>query len=117
MRGHEFLEIYAQRYAGNPLKSMTKVIIISSSEHPEDKALRDSYDFVLDYLVKPCTKDKLIGLFNRVGELGRPLHVLYDLRIYMSILSGGCFDFGCYRVLLRQPTLAKMGQTQNGGSS
>lgn len=64
MGGREFLRAYAELKAKTGALANTQVVIVSSSDHPQDKSLVNEFEFVAAYLVKPCQKEAL----NKVIE-------------------------------------------------
>ena len=59
MSGNEFLKEFDKLYQKDERYRVVNVIITTSSENAEDRALQNQYECVRKYLVKPITREKL----------------------------------------------------------
>ncbi|PIQ07612.1 MAG: hypothetical protein COW71_16105 [Ignavibacteriales bacterium CG18_big_fil_WC_8_21_14_2_50_31_20] len=57
MNGWEFLEEYNN--LPKEIQSKVMIIMLTTSVRPEDIERAESYEFVLDYITKPLTKEKM----------------------------------------------------------
>lgn len=48
-----------------PIKQKIVILVVSSSDHPEDMAKAKSYDQVANFVVKPVEADQLDEIMNR----------------------------------------------------
>lgn len=64
MGGFEVLE--AMKEVLSDEEQVAFVTMYSSSNHAQDRADAEKYPFVMDYIVKPVTKEKLEELFGRL---------------------------------------------------
>jgi CheY-like chemotaxis protein len=64
MNGWEFLQEYGR--LGKELQSRALIIMLTTSENPDDEARAKSLGFISDYITKPLTKvlmDDIIGKY------------------------------------------------------
>jgi len=66
MDGFEFIENYEERYFSQFPK--TKVVILTSSIRDKDKNQSLGYKSVSDFMQKPLTEDKLLGLLDKLNK-------------------------------------------------
>jgi CheY-like chemotaxis protein len=63
MNGWEFLKEYNQ--LDIKLHSEVIIIMLTTSDNPDDEAKAKTWDFVSDYITKPLTKEKMEVIVNR----------------------------------------------------
>jgi CheY-like chemotaxis protein len=63
MNGWEFLKEYNQ--LDNKLQSEVIVIMLTTSDNPDDEAKAKTWDFVSDYITKPLIKEKMEVIVNK----------------------------------------------------
>ncbi len=63
MNGWEFLQEYNQ--LGKELQSLAVIVMLTTSENPDDEAKARSWNFVSDYITKPLTKDIMTDAINK----------------------------------------------------
>jgi CheY-like chemotaxis protein len=63
MNGWEFLKEYNQ--LENKLQSKVIVIMLTTSDNPDDESKAKTWDFVSDYITKPLTKEKMEVIVNK----------------------------------------------------
>jgi CheY-like chemotaxis protein len=63
MNGWEFLKEYNQ--LDNKLQSEVIVIMLTTSDNPDDESKAKTWDFVSDYITKPLTKEKMEVIVNK----------------------------------------------------
>jgi two-component SAPR family response regulator len=63
MNGWEFLQEY-NRLDKN-LQSKVIIIMLTTSDHPDDVAKAKNWNFVSDYIIKPLTREKMTDVINR----------------------------------------------------
>jgi len=63
MNGWEFLKEYNQ--LDNKLQSEVIVIMLTTSDNPDDEAKAKTLDYVSDYITKPLIKEKMEVIVNK----------------------------------------------------
>ena len=63
MNGWDFLQEYSQ--LDKEIQSKALIIMLSTSENPEDKIKAKAWSFVYDYITKPLTKEKLEDIIEK----------------------------------------------------
>jgi response regulator of citrate/malate metabolism len=63
MNGWEFLKQY--NLLDDELKSRAIVIMLSTSDHPNDMANAKKWSFVADYIIKPLTTEKMQEIVDK----------------------------------------------------
>jgi CheY-like chemotaxis protein len=63
MNGWEFLQEYNQ--LDKELQSRVIVIMLTTSDNPDDKVKAKTWNFVSDYITKPLTKEKMQDIINK----------------------------------------------------
>jgi len=63
MNGWEFLRRYVE--IKNELKKFAKVIVLTTSDNPDDVAKSKAWDVVIDYYTKPLTKEKFSEIVQK----------------------------------------------------
>jgi CheY-like chemotaxis protein len=63
MNGWEFLQEYNK--LDKELQSRAIIIMLTTSENPDDEAKAQTYGFVSDYITKPLTKEIMQDVINK----------------------------------------------------
>jgi CheY-like chemotaxis protein len=63
MNGWEFLEEYNKLFEDQ--KSRAVIVMLTTSDNPEDETRSKSWRFVSDYITKPLTKDRLSIIIDK----------------------------------------------------
>ena len=63
MNGWEFLEEYNR--LAKELQSQVIVIMLTTSDNPDDEARAKTWNFVSDYITKPLTKEIMNDIINK----------------------------------------------------
>jgi CheY-like chemotaxis protein len=63
MNGWEFLKKYSR--LDKRLQSNVLIIMLTTSDNPDDEARSKTWNFVSDYITKPLTKEKMEVIVNK----------------------------------------------------
>ena len=63
MNGWEFLKEYNR--LDKKLQSKVIIIMLTTSDHPDDESKAKTWSFVSDYIIKPLTKEKMTDVIKR----------------------------------------------------
>jgi len=63
MNGWEFLKEY--NLLDKQLQSKAVIIMLTTSDNPDDQARAKTWDFVSDYITKPLTKEIMNGIIHK----------------------------------------------------
>ncbi|MCW3127281.1 MAG: chemotaxis protein CheY [Bacteroidetes bacterium] len=63
MNGWEFLRAYSE--LDKTVQEQNIIIMLTTSEHPEDLKKTDKWNFVSDYITKPLTKEKMKAIADK----------------------------------------------------
>ncbi len=63
MNGWEFLQEYS--HLDKELQSRAIIIMLTTSENPDDEAKAKTWNFVSDYMTKPLTKEKMKNIIDK----------------------------------------------------
>lgn len=63
MNGWDFLEEYSRLEEG--LQSRVVIVMLTTSENPDDQRRARSWGFVTDFIAKPLTKEIMNGIVSR----------------------------------------------------
>jgi CheY-like chemotaxis protein len=63
MNGWEFLQEYNR--LNNKLQSQIIIIMLTTSDNPDDESKAKTWDFVSDYITKPLTKEIMEVIINK----------------------------------------------------
>ena len=67
MNGWDFLHEY--NLLDDELQSQVVIIMLTTSDNPDDISRLKNYRFVSDYIIKPLVKDKIIDIINKYFTL------------------------------------------------